>query len=122
MHHADRYDVPKGHIEKGETDLECALRELEEETAIGPADIRIDPVFRFEIKYHTRVKKFGCQVVQKKLVMFLGRLTEKVKIVPTEHLDFEWVRWDPPHQIQAETIDPLLSAVADHMSRMDRCE
>jgi ADP-ribose pyrophosphatase len=30
QHH--RYDLPKGHQEKGESDLDCALRELEEET------------------------------------------------------------------------------------------
>ena len=122
MHHADRYDMPKGHVEKGESDLECALRELEEETAIAPADIEIDPVFHFEIRYRTRQKKFACAEVQKKLVMFMGRLRNKVKIVPTEHLDHEWVPWDPPHHIQTETIDPLLAAAADHFRRMGKCE
>ncbi len=35
MRHPTRWDLPKGHVDPGETDLECALRELEEETGIG---------------------------------------------------------------------------------------
>ncbi len=121
MHHADRYDMPKGHVDPGESDLQCALRELEEETGITPEDIDIDPDFRFEIKYRIRSRKFKCAVVQKKLVMYLGFLRRKVPIVLTEHIGHEWVRWDPPHHIQHETIDPLLSAAAAHFSRSKKC-
>ena len=34
MKHAHRWDLPKGHLEAGETDIECAMREMEEETGI----------------------------------------------------------------------------------------
>ena len=34
MKHADRWDLPKGHVDPGETDMEAALRELEEETGM----------------------------------------------------------------------------------------
>ena len=30
MQHPDRYDLPKGHIEAGEAEWDCALRELYE--------------------------------------------------------------------------------------------
>lgn len=46
MKHANRYDLPKGHREKGETELENALRELKEETSIKPEDIQIVEGFR----------------------------------------------------------------------------
>jgi 8-oxo-dGTP pyrophosphatase MutT (NUDIX family) len=34
MKHPNRYDLPKGHQEEGETDLDTAFRELWEETGI----------------------------------------------------------------------------------------
>ena len=39
--HKDRWDLPKGHIEEGETLIECAIREFEEETGIKRTHIRI---------------------------------------------------------------------------------
>mgnify|MGYP003392721589 CR=1 FL=1 len=32
LRHASRWDLPKGHVDAGESDRECALRELREET------------------------------------------------------------------------------------------
>ncbi len=37
MRHTDRWDLPKGHVDPNETNLECALRELKEETGIDAA-------------------------------------------------------------------------------------
>ena len=34
MEHTQRLDLPKGHVDPGESEIECALRELEEETGI----------------------------------------------------------------------------------------
>ena len=36
MEPSGTYGFPKGHIRKGETELECALRECYEETGIKP--------------------------------------------------------------------------------------
>jgi len=33
----------------------------------------------------------------------------------TEHQGFQWRKWRPPHHIQAETIDPLLAHLAEHL-------
>jgi 8-oxo-dGTP pyrophosphatase MutT (NUDIX family) len=33
-----KWSIPKGHMEQCETDIQCALRELREETGIIPAD------------------------------------------------------------------------------------
>jgi 8-oxo-dGTP pyrophosphatase MutT (NUDIX family) len=35
MKHPRRWDLPKGHLDEGETELQCALRELQEETGIS---------------------------------------------------------------------------------------
>jgi len=42
MKHANRWDLPKGHVDPGESDIECALRELDEETGIQRDDIKLD--------------------------------------------------------------------------------
>ncbi|MGM9878924.1 MAG: bis(5'-nucleosyl)-tetraphosphatase [Bacilli bacterium] len=47
-HNAGHYSFPKGHIEKGETEEETAIREVKEETNI---DIEIIPGFREKITY-----------------------------------------------------------------------
>ena len=108
MEHKKRLDLPKGHVDEGETELECALRELEEETGIGADDISLDSEFRFESHYRVWPKKFNGEECEKKLVIFLATLENEVEIKPTEHLGYRWVNWSPPHSIQQETIDPLL--------------
>ena len=114
MRHADRWDLPKGHVDPGETELACALRELWEETGIRAEDIELDPVFRFTTQYTVWPKRFGGREMLKTLVVFLGRLRRDVEITPTEHAAFQWFSWRPPHALQVNTIDPLLAAVEKH--------
>jgi len=114
MVHPTRLDIPKGHVDDGETDLQCALRELEEETGITPADIELDPDFRFVTQYPVQRKRTG-QWCDKTLVVYLGRLKRDVDIQVSEHEDYRWVRWNPPHKMQQETIDPLLEQLAEHL-------
>jgi 8-oxo-dGTP pyrophosphatase MutT (NUDIX family) len=114
LRHDHRWDLPKGHSEPGESYLETALRETEEETGIAPQQIRIDPDFRFDVEYPVRYKKYGGQVFNKHVCYFLGHVDEKPELRITEHESARWFDWDPPHQIQSETIDPLLAAIARH--------
>ena len=115
MRHRDRWDLPKGHCEKDETFRETALRETEEETGISPALISLDPDFCFELTYPVTYRRRGHQIFQKQVRYFLGTLGEKPPLVLTEHESAQWFDWDPPHQIQSQTIDPLLAAVATHL-------
>lgn len=116
MKHPSRWDLPKGHVDPGETDLECALRELEEETGIASAHIEVDPGFVFESRYRVNQRRYGgTGTVEKTLRIFLGRLLQPVDIVVTEHDSFNWFPWNPPHRIQDFTIDPLLKAVERHL-------
>ncbi len=116
MKHKDRLDLPKGHMEEGESEIETAWRELEEETGIGSNDIRLDSDFRFETSYDVWPKRFGGQQCRKTTVLFLGfAKQEDLEIRLTEHPAFEWRGWNPPHKIQKETIDPLLADVARHL-------
>ena len=114
MRHADRWDLPKGHCEPGESDLETALRETEEETGIDRDTIAIDQEFRFEISYPVRYKRSGDQVFHKTVVYLLGEIDAEFTPSLTEHQSFQWFDWDPVHHIQEQTIDPLLEALAQH--------
>jgi bis(5'-nucleosidyl)-tetraphosphatase len=115
MRHDDRWDLPKGHVDPGETDMQCALRELAEETGITADDIDIVPNFRFTLQYQVR-DKYTRGPADKTLVIFLARLQREVKIQATEHVGFQWFPWNPPHRIQSRTIDPVLAAVADFLA------
>ncbi|HIF01691.1 MAG TPA: NUDIX domain-containing protein [Planctomycetes bacterium] len=114
MKHANRWDLPKGHVDPGETDIECALRELEEETGIRSQQIIVVEDFLYETRYMVTGKRYGLGEgpVEKTMRIYLGRLTEDVQLAITEHLGFEWFEWKPPHRIQTKAIDPLLEHVA----------
>ncbi len=108
MKHPTRYDLPKGHIEPGENELCCALRELHEETGIEASNLNLDETFRFTITYQTRYKRFAKKTIEKTVVIFLGWLRQEVNLKLSEHSSYTWVNWNPPHTIQTKTIDPLL--------------
>ena len=116
MKHATRWDLPKGHVDEGETEMECALRELHEETGIQESDISLDPDFRFTSQYTVRYKRHGNVQKQKELIIFLAELRKPVEIVVTEHEGYQWFDWQPPHDIQENTINPLLEKVDEHWS------
>lgn len=113
MRHHDRWDLPKGHLDAGEDDIECALRELEEETGIPEDAIELDPEFRFITSY--RVIDRGKRECDKVLIIFLGRLIRDVKIQVSEHPDYRWFTWPVDGSIQSRTIDPLLEALRQHL-------
>ncbi|RUL88926.1 bis(5'-nucleosyl)-tetraphosphatase [Tautonia sociabilis] len=118
LRHDDRWDLPKGRVDGDESDLDCALREFEEETGIPRSSIALDPTFRYTEVYSPIRKKTG-ERDHKTLVIFLATVPDRLEITLTEHLGHEWVEWRPPHDIQANTINPLLAAVADHLSAID---
>ncbi len=112
MKHPDRYDLPKGHIEPGENDLACALREMNEETGISIDAVRVEPGFEYRSVYHPQSARDANEIVEKTLIIFLGWVNSPSVTISTEHFGYEWIDWQPPHQIQAQTIDPLLTAVS----------
>ena len=115
MKHPTRWDFPKGHIDPGETEVECALRELFEETGIRAEDIDLDTGFCFSLSYDVQPKKFNGETCRKTTTIYLGRLIRDVEIQMTEHVGYRWQKWEPPHSIQTETIDPCLAALEKYV-------
>lgn len=113
MKHANRWDLPKGHLDHSETKIEAAFRELKEETGIESESVWRDPEFEFRSQYMVQYSRSEPAQL-KELTIFLGVLRRDAEIIVTEHLGHKWFPWSPPHAIQTETIDPLLEQVAQH--------
>lgn len=80
------WDLPKGHVEQGEQELDTARREVEEET--GLKDVVFADGFRQTIRYFFRAE--GKTVF--KTVAFYVATTETIKIrVSHEHTGYVWV-------------------------------
>ena len=118
MKHPRRWDLPKGHVDAGETELQCALRELYEETGIAAEDIEIASTFCYEHRYKVNQKRYGGKgFVEKKLLVYLAWLKKPVRIKVTEHDGYRWFDWSPPHRIQDLTIDSLLETLERHLQQ-----
>ncbi|PLZ89503.1 bis(5'-nucleosyl)-tetraphosphatase [Fischerella thermalis] len=115
---SNRYDLPKGHIETGEDEISCALRELLEETGIGINDIELDHKFQFHVTYLVKSKRTQNKKAEKKVVIFLAWLKNEVLIKTSEHSGYVWVEWKPPHAIQPKTIDPLLQELEKYLLKL----
>lgn len=62
-------DIPKGHLEKGETEKEAAIRELREETGIKDNYI-VEESFSFQTTYYPKYKRFGFWLIRGILIHF----------------------------------------------------
>lgn len=79
------WDFPKGHIEKGESSEEAAIREVKEETGL---DIEKINGFKTQIKYVYNISE---KPIVKKVVLFLGKANNKnVKLRKEEHSEYRW--------------------------------
>jgi len=88
QHKAGHWAFPKGHPEAGESELETARRELEEET--GLVEVEIDAGQPFEEHYEF-TKRSGKRV-SKRVVYFLGRVPagQMVVLQESEVSDHAW--------------------------------
>lgn len=77
---------PKGHVDPGESDMETALRETEEEAGLKSHHIKVLHDFRKELFYTVREKP-------KTVVYWLAELEDSKTpvILSEEHKDFKWV-------------------------------
>lgn len=88
------WDLPKGHVEQGETEEETALRELREETGIQDAELKNG--FRGKISYsYTR----NGQKYFKDVYFYLAESPNKTITLSDEHTDFQWLSFEKAYKI-----------------------
>lgn len=104
----DNWGVPKGHIEEGETYVDCALREVREETGIRPQIVESVPYFTCVTRNHHEVKT---------VVIFLAKLGEYQDIVSDgENSDIEWFPLTALPTLHKYQQDALAAAIQRVMS------
>ncbi len=83
------WDFPKGHIDDGESEIQTALRELEEETGI--AHVKVIDGFHDTITY---TFSGGQEQIGKEVVFFLATTKESKVTLSHEHIDYSWLDFD----------------------------
>lgn len=99
LHHGgDYWNFPKGRLDPGETEIEAAKRELEEETGI--TKIKIIDGYKDEYKYDfdTTVEDGSRQTIYKTAVFFLAEVDDEKINISDEHTDFGWYDYQKAHQ------------------------
>lgn len=86
---SDYWDFPKGHIEKGESQLDTAKREVKEET--GLEDLKFVDGFKEWIKYFFRYKG---RTIFKIVTFYLAETETKDVKISFEHMGYEWLPYD----------------------------
>ena len=82
----DYWDLPKGHVEKGEKEIETVKREVKEETGLD--DIEFIEGFKEWIKYFF---KYQGKTIFKIVTFYLVKTKEKEIEVSGEHLGYIWL-------------------------------
>ena len=101
------WDFPKGRVEIGEEQLDCAKREVEEETGIAELDWPFGEDFKETLPYgeHKKVARYylaeaGSHEVRLPISPELGR---------PEHQEFRWVSFEEAEAM----LPPRLAAVLE---------
>ena len=104
------WDLPKGHIEKGERALQAAFRETHEETGIPESALELREKFKEEISYTYKWKKEK-EPRFKKVTFFLAKLAKRTKVkLSYEHIGYKWLAYsDAKKQLTYENARKLLS-------------
>ena len=108
----DKWDLPKGKIEKGEGKREGALREVQEECGIAVSEIGE----RICKTYHTYTYKG--EVVLKRTYWYLMGYTGSEKLKPQREEGITDVRWFKKEQIDT-IVKNTFPSIMDVLAKMD---
>ena len=92
------WDFPKGRVEPGETELDAARREVEEETGLADLDYPFGDEFKETVPYA------GSKVARYYLAQ-----TDAEKITLSEHHEYRWATFDEAEDL----LPPRLAIVLD---------
>ena len=82
----DFWDMPKGNVEKGESELEAVKREAKEEAGLD--DLKFMEGFKEKVHYFYHREG---QTISKDVVFFLAETKMKDVRISWEHTGYEWM-------------------------------
>ena len=107
------WDLPKGHIEKGENEIETVKREVEEET--GLKDIEIRAGFKETIKYFFRWKDKN---ILKFVTFYLAETKTKEIKISGEHIGYKWLSYsEAMEQLTFQNAKEILKKANEYLSK-----
>jgi len=107
------WDFPKGHLEKGEKELDTVKREVEEET--GLKDLEFIEEFEEWIKYFFKYKG---KTVFKIVTFYLAETKTKNIKVSGEHLGYKWLLYEEAiEQLTFKNAKEILKKANDFLSK-----
>ena len=89
LHGSDYWNFPKGKLESGESEIEAAVRELEEETGITKIKIMDEFAFSYDYYFHA-----GGFEIKKLVKMFLAYYLGGDVVISHEHRRFKWLTFN----------------------------
>lgn len=99
------WDFPKGIVESGETPLETARREVQEETGISQLDFHWGEIFK-------ETRPYGAGKIARFYVAQTGQhqveLPISAELGRPEHHEFRWVTYPEGRAILTERLQPVL--------------
>jgi putative (di)nucleoside polyphosphate hydrolase len=119
----DAWQMPQGGIDPGETPGAAGLRELWEETGIGPESVRVLGATRNWLRYdlppHLLGKSWGgrwCGQEQLWLALLFTGDDPMINLNASGEQEFDAWRWELPEQLPALAVDfkrPIYQAVLE---------
>ena len=107
------WDFPKGHVEKGESEKQTALREIKEETGLT---VELIPGFRQKSRY---INNAHTPPTPKEVIYFLAESkTEKVHYVFDELDDHKWLSYEEAmKQLTHDKARTILAAANEFLKK-----
>ena len=107
------WDLCKGHVEKGEENMDTLKREIFEETKTKKFDVI--PVFREEINYSF---KSGSHRVSKEVIFYLVEFKSKHIKISFEHQAFGWFSYEEAlNKLTFDTAKGILKKANDFLDQ-----